>query len=283
MSPALTLALSIALSWALGGLMHFWPRLPPLWRWTASVATSAAGVIFLVAGIAAEGLREGETRALVVLGPSVLTGTSSASASLHYYVLTAVCLLLGFAGLVLGDPISKWLKRYWVLSAVAVAWLVTAIRFLLERSAAPTILTEGVGITWMAPVAGILFAVCLRSEGRPLRDALEPLLVYAYGVRGFVALVGVVATRLHLGTHYDVSPVTSFTLGLTGTEYTFVSGSWAQIAWLTLLPQLVVLPVLTAVSGLIGCLLAWRFVPGPAVQRRAVASLPDDPAASEGR
>ena len=97
-----TLALTIALSWALAGLMHFWPRFPGQWRRFISIATSAAGLAFLIAGTAAEGLREAETTSLVVLGPAYLTGTASASASLHYYVLTAVCLLLGFAGLAFG-------------------------------------------------------------------------------------------------------------------------------------------------------------------------------------
>jgi len=277
-----TLALTIALSWALGGLMHFWPRLPPLWRWVVSIATSAGGVTFLVAALAAEGSREGETRALVVLGPSFLTETSSASESLHYYVLTAVCLLLGFMGLVLGDPLSQWLRRRWVRSAVSVAWLVTTIRFLLEKSAAPTILTEGVGITWMAPVAGVLFAVCLRSEGRPLRDVLRPVIRYGYAVRAFVAFVGVMATRWHLGSHYDVSAVTSVTPGLTGAEYTFVSGSWSQVAWLTLLPQLVVLPLFTMATTLAGCLLAWRLVPATTLRRSDLSATAGAGAPSRG-
>jgi len=266
-----TLALTIALSWALGGLMHFWPRLPVQWRRTASIASGAAGLAFLLAALAAEGLRETETTALVVLGPSYLRGTSSASASLHYYVLTAVCLLLGFAGLVFGGPISRWLRRHWLWSAVAVAWLVTVMRVLLEKSAAPALLIQVVGITWMAPVAGAFFAVCLRAEGRPFRDLLRPLVAYAFLVRGFVALVGVVATRWQLGTHYDVSSLVSVTLGLTGTEHTFQSGSWPQIFWLTLLPQLAILPLLSIVSGLIGSALAWRFSPTPSARRSAAA------------
>lgn len=266
------LVLTIALSWALGSLMHFWPRLPAVWRRTAAIASSAAGVAFLLAGLAAEGLRETETTALVVLGPSYLRGTSSASASLHYYVLTAVCLLLGFAGLAFGGPMSRWLSRHWLSSAVAVAWLVTVMRFLLEKSAAPALLIEVVGITWMAPVAGAFFAVCLRAEGRPFRDLLGPLVAYAFLVRGFVAHVGAIATGLQLGTHYDVSPLVKVTLGLTGTEHAFQSGSWPQIFWLSLLPQLAILPLLTVVSGLIGSALAWRFSPEPTTRSSAATA-----------
>lgn len=275
-----TVALTIALSWTLGGLMHFWPRLPAPWRRVLSVATSAAGLAFLVAGTAAEGLREVETTALVVLGPSYLTGTSSASASLHYYVLTAVCLLLGFGGLALGEPLSRWLARHWLVSAASVAWLITVIRFLLEKSAAPHLLTQVVGITWMAPVAGAFFAVSLRDEGRGLRDLVRPLVTYAYLARGFVVLVAVLATRLRLGTHYDVSPLVRVSLGLTGTEHVFAAGSGLQLLWLSLAPQLVVWPIYTVVAGLAGGLLAWRWVPRILRRRRAATLTPGGLASS---
>lgn len=267
-----TVALTIALSWALGGLMHFWPRLPGRWRRPVSVATSAAGLAFLVAGTASEGLREVETTSLVVLGPSYLTGTSSASASLHYYVLTAVCLLLGFAGLAFGGSLSRWLKRHWLSSATAVAWLITLIRFLLEKSAAPHLLTQVVGITWMAPVAGAFFAVCLRDEGRSLRELFRHLVAYAFLARGFVVLVSVLATRLQLGTHYDVSPLVRIMLRLTGSEAIFAAGSWSQLFWLSFVPQLVVWPVFTVAAGLAGGFPAWRWFPR-ALRRRSPASL----------
>jgi hypothetical protein len=277
-----TVALTIALSWALGGLMHFWPRLPGRWRRLASIASSAAGLAFLVAGTAAEGLRETETTSLVVLGPSVLTATASASASLHYYVLTAVCLLLGFAGLVFGEPLARWLSRHWLASATSVAWLITVIRFLLEKSAAPHLLAQVVGITWMAPMAGAFFAVSLRGEGRGRRDLVRPLVTYAYLARGFVVLVAVLATRLHLGTHYDVSPLVKVSLGFTGTEQSFVPGSWLQLFWLSFVPQLVVWPLYTVVAGLAGGLLAWRWVPRT-LRRRNAASVSPEALASSSR
>ncbi|MGD8898417.1 MAG: hypothetical protein PVJ73_20485 [Acidobacteriota bacterium] len=267
-----TFALTVALSWALGVLMHWWPRLPARWRRVASIATSAAGLAFLIAGTAAEGLREIETTSLVVVGPAYLTGTASASASLHYYVLTAVCLLLGFAGLALGGALARWLRRHWLISAVAVAWLVTVIRFLLEKSAAPHVLTQAVGITWMAPVAGAFYAVCLREEDGRYRDLVRPLVSYAFLVRGFVALVAVLATRLGLGTHYDLSPIVRVTLRLTGTEHIFAAGSWWQIFWLSLVPQLLVWTVYTVAVGLVGGALAWRWSARKSLRRGAAPS-----------
>jgi hypothetical protein len=264
--------------------MHFWPSLPGRWRRLASVASSAAGLAFLVAGTAAEGLREAETTSLVVLGPSYLTGTSSASASLHYYVLTAVCLLLGFAGLVFGEPLSRWLSRHWLASAASVAWLITIMRFLLEKGAAPHLLTQAVGVTWMAPVAGVFFVVCLRNEGRSLRDLVRPLVTYAFLVRGFVVLVNVFATRLQLGTHYDVSPLVRIRLGVTGTEHVFAAGSWSQLFWLSFVPQLVVWPVFTVAAGFAAGALAWRWAPR-SLRRRAQAPLSSEalPSSPRGR
>ena len=89
--------------------MHWWPRLPAVWRRRISIATSAAGIAFLVAAVQAEGVRESALISTVVVGPAVLTATASASASLYYYVLTAFCLLLGFAGLAFGEALSRWL------------------------------------------------------------------------------------------------------------------------------------------------------------------------------
>jgi hypothetical protein len=274
-----TLVVIIALSWALGALMHWWPRLPTRWRRLASISSSAAGLGFLVAGTASEGLRETATTSMVVLGPAYLTGTASAAASLHYYVLTAVCLLLGFAGLTLGESLALWLREHWLISAVAVAWLVTVIRFLLERSAAPPALAAVVGVTWMAPIAGAWFATSLRDSDRRPRTLLAPLVAYAYLVRGFVALVAVLATRFQLGTHYDVSPLVEVSVALSHSIYTFAPGSAAQIFWLTLVPQLVVWPLFTVATGLAAGLLAWRWVPQST--RRRPAPLPVDVLASD--
>jgi hypothetical protein len=251
-----TLPLSIALGWALAVLMHWWPRLPPRWRRRISIATSAAGIAFLVAAVQAEGVRESALTSTVVVGPAVLTARASASASLYYYVLTAFCLLLGFAGLAFGDALSRWLSPRLLASSVAVAWLVTVVRFLLEKSAAPEPLVQAMGVTWFAPIAGAYFATGPGPGWPGLRPLARALLAYAYLVRGLVALTGVVATRLGLGTHYDVSSLTSVPVALTGAVYTFAPGSGQQLLWLTLLPQLVVWPAFTVVAGLLGGALA---------------------------
>jgi hypothetical protein len=277
-----SLVLTAVVAWALAWLMHWWPRLPSRWRRRLSIATSVAGVVFLVAGTAAEGLREAPTTSMVVLGATTRTATASASASLYYYVLTAACLLLGFGGLVFGDSLARFLSRHWLVSAVAVAWLVTVVRFLLEKSAAPALLTQAVSVTWAAPVAGAFIATSLGAEGPGLRVLAHALLRYAYLVRGFVAFAGTLATRLHLGTHYDASPLLRLPVVGTDAVRVFESGSWSQVLWLTLVPQLLIWPVFTVAAGLAGGGLVRRLRRGR-TRRPAATSLPSDALASRGR
>lgn len=251
-----TLPLTIALALSLAVLLHWWPRLDTGWRLRVSVATSAAGVAFLVAAVKAEGLRESALTSMVLMGPETLTATARASASLYYYVLTATCLLLGFAGLALGEPLSRWLAPRWLATSVAVAWLLTMVRYLLEKSAAPGLLVQALGVTWLAPVAGAYLATGLPPGQDGRRPILRALVAYAFLVRGFVAALGIVATQLGLGSHYDVSGVTSVPVALTGDVYTFVPGGWRQAFWLTLVPQLLFWPAFTVAVGWLGARVA---------------------------
>ena len=182
----------------------------------------------------------------MLVGPATATAHASATASLYYYVLTAVCLLLGFTGLIASDTLARWLRPRPLLSSVAVAWLVTLVRALLEKSAAPTLLVDAVGVTgsrrsreptwrWRSSRA---------APGPP--RSLPDLLRYAYLVRCVVAVVGITATRLGAGTHYDVSPLTQVAVAFSDRAWSFQPGSWSQLLWLTLLPQLVVWPAFTA-------------------------------------
>lgn len=253
-----TAPLTLAVAVLLGLLMHWWPRLDAPWRRRLSVATNVAGLAFLVAAMRAEGSRESAITSVLILGPSYHTATASASASLYYYVLTALCLTLGFAGLVFGESLSALLARRYLLSAVLVGWLLTAARFLLEKSAAPAGLAQAVGVTLVAPVAGAYLGACLRDRGLGWRELARHLVAYAFLVRGFVALVGVAATRLGAGTHYDVSSITSVELAI-GSNYAFVPGSWRQITWMTLVPQLVAWPAYTVLVGLAAGVLVLRF------------------------
>jgi hypothetical protein len=261
------LALPAVVSWSLAVLMHWWPRLRANARRRLAVVTSIAGIAFLLAAVRAEGLRESAITSMVIVGPTWHTETASASASLHYYVLTGVCLLLGFAGLAAGEPLSRWLAPRFLASSVALACLVTLVRFLLEKSAAPALLVQSISVTWMAPVAGAYLATGLLEERPGWRPLVRTLAAYAFLVRGFVALVVAFATLRGLGTHYDVSALTAVPLPLVGGTLSFVPGAPGQVLWLGLVPQLVFWPLFTISAGLAGALVARTLAPALAASR----------------
>ena len=256
-----TLLLTVALAATLAVPMHWWPRLAAPHRRRLSIATSLAGLGFLVAALQSEGQRDTALRSLVLVGPATATAHASATASLYYYVLTGFCLLLGFTGLIASDPLARWLRPRALLSTVAVAWLVTLVRALLEKSAAPSVLVDAVGVTWLAPVAGAYLALALEPRRSGAASLWPELLRYAYLVRVVVAAVGVTTTRLGAGTHYDVSPLTEVAVAFSDRSWVFEAGSWTQLFWLTLLPQLLIWPAFTVLVGMAGAALAFALVP----------------------
>jgi len=260
---------TLVTAWSLGVLLHWWPRLPAASRRRLGVATNVAGLAFLIAALRAEGPRESAMTSAVLLGTSYRTAIESAQASYSYYVLTAASLLLGFAALGFGEALASWLRAHSVLSCAAVAWLLTLVRFLLEKSAAPTLLAEAIGVTWMIPIAGAYLALTLPTGETGWRPLARRLVVYAFLVRGMIALASVLATLRGLGTHYDVSSLTVLSLG--STVYTFAPAGWRQLAWLTLLPQLVAWPVVTVLVGLLAGIATQRLLPGPHSGRRLPA------------
>jgi hypothetical protein len=207
--------------------------------------------------VSTEGLRESQTTAVFLMGTPYVTEQASASASLPFYVLTGVCLLLGTTGLALADEDAAALGRRWLLMAIAVSTGVTAVRFTLEKAAAPWAWTNAVGVTWMAPVVGAFFAWNLREEGKPFRSLLAALAVYALAVRGTVAGLMVVASTLRLGSHYDVSALVQVRNPFSGDVHTFTAGSLQQVLQLGVVPQLVAWPVYTVLAGLLGAAILW--------------------------
>jgi hypothetical protein len=241
--------------------MLWWGRLPGPWRRGLAVLTSGLGVLFLVGALSAEGRREAATTAVVVLGPAYVTEQASASAGLRYYVMTAVCLLLGTAGLAVSDATARRLGGRWMATAIVLSLLVTATRFALEKAAAPPSWTWPIGVAWLAPIVGAFFALNARKEGRGLSTVAWSLLVYGFAVRGAVAVLNVVATTLRLGSHYDVSALVHVRNPFTSHWYELASGSFEQLFFLSLLPQLVIWPAYTVVTGMVGAVVALLLVP----------------------
>jgi hypothetical protein len=264
-------ALTVLAAWIVSAGLLLWPRLPGPARRRLALLFSAAGLVSLVLAMGTEGVRESPTLAVFLLGKPYLTEKASASAGLPYYVLTGAFLSLGFFGLALGDQEARVIARRVLWHAIALSWLVTALRFLLEKAAAPTWWTYAVGVTWMAPVVGAFLATGPEGQARSGRSLVSALVVYAFATRGVVALLMVAATTLRLGSHYDVSPLALIHSPFTGAAYHFESGSPLQIASVALLPQLIVWPIYTVLTGLLGAAVV-RFIraswtpPGPAVE-----------------
>ena len=227
--------------------------MPPRVRRGLALVASVAGVVFLLLALNTGGRREAETTGAFVLGSTYVAGHASASASLPYYVITAVCLLMGTAGLALPDALIGRMCAHPVTCAVGVSALATVVRFALEKAAAPRDWTWAVGVTWLAPLVGVFLAVRLREKGRGLRALAGALLVYGLATRGWVALTYVVATLGRLGSHYDLSSAwVQLRDPLTGAARMFDPGSVSQILFVVVVPQVLVWPLYTLVAGMLG-------------------------------
>jgi len=254
MSPAVAWFLTAAVVWPAAALALYWGRLSGRWRRAVALFTSVAGITALVVALSAHGQRETLTTGQFLLGGAYVTGHASASASLRYYVATAVCLLLGTAGLAVPDETAGKLRRHWVGTAIGLSLVITGIRFALEKVAAPMSWTNPVGITWLAPVVGAVFLRSARDEGKGFRTVLRALIAYALASRGAVALLIVIASTGRLGSHYDLSQVTD--VWFWGRLHQFEPGSGRQMLYLGVLPQLTFWVAYTVVTGLMGAALA---------------------------
>ncbi|HEV7498714.1 MAG TPA: hypothetical protein VGQ33_01870 [Vicinamibacteria bacterium] len=243
--------LTAVVVWTAVGLALNWGRLSGERRRGVALLVSAAGIVLLMIALSAHGQRETLTTGQFLMGGGpYVTGHVSASASLRYYVATAVCLLLGTAGLAVPDLTAGRLRRHWVGNAIGLSLVITALRFALEKVAAPMSWTHPIGITWLAPVVGAMFLLHAREEGKGLRALAWALLVYALASRAAVALLMVVASALQMGSHYDLSAVTN--VWFWGHAHTFEAGSLTQVLYLGVLPQLTFWVAYTVATGMIG-------------------------------
>lgn len=268
--------LALMATWAVALVVLFWGQFPSRWRRVFALFTSACGVVFLVLAMNSEGLRESPTVGSFLMGAPYVAGKVSASASFPYYVMTGVLFALGFLGLAAGDTLAMSLSQRYFLNAVVVSWVVTALRVVLEKAAAPAGWTQLVGIVWLAPVVGAYFALNLKNEGRGFKDLLLHLLAYALAVRLPVAILMIVASTFHLGTHYDVSQLSE--VPVMGRTYTIEPQTAGGILTMTVFSQLIFWPIYTLLSGMIGAgiaqLLAWAWPEDKLRPARSPASVP---------
>jgi hypothetical protein len=263
-------------------MLLWWAWLPPRLRRGLALAASGAGLLFLVLALNTAGHREAETTGSFVLGSAYVSGQASASASLPYYVITAVCLLMGTAALALPDAAARGLARHPVASAVAVSVLATLVRFALEKAAAPKDWTWAVGVTWLAPLVGAFLAIRLREQGHGLRTLAAALLVYGLASRAWVALTYLAATGWRLGSHYDLSSAwVQLQDPVTGMARSFSPGSVSQLLYVVALPQLMVWPLYTVAVGLLGAAAVYLLVGAWRPSRRVALPVDMAPASQD--
>jgi hypothetical protein len=247
-------AVIVLLVWTLSAVLLNWGRLSLQWRRLLSLGVSGAGLAFLILALNTGGLRESATTgAFLIGGTPYVTGTVSASASLPYYVMTGLCLLLGTTGLALPESVVARWGKHWLLVAIVLSLGTSTLRLVLELAAAPPSWTWAAGVTQLAPLVGAFFALSVRAERGSWRRIATALFAYGLAARGGIALLYVLATRLHLGSHYDLSATEIAVKNpLTGAIHHFAAGSFAQLVNLAIVPQLVFWPVYTVVAGLLG-------------------------------
>lgn len=237
--------------WMAAAFLLSWGHLPARVRRAFSLLLSAAGIVFLVLGLNTEGQHDAPTTGAFLLGSSYVTGRAAAAASLPYYFMTGVCLLLGTLGAALPEAVANRLAEHRIAIAVALSAVVTLVRFGLEQAAAPASWVRVAGVTALAPVVGAYLALTLAKDEARLRSFLLGLLVYALAVRSWVALLYVAATCLRLGSHLDLSSVARISLPFLG-ERQFEPASWNQLLKLAILPQLTFWPLFTLLTGALG-------------------------------
>jgi hypothetical protein len=242
--------------WALTGLALAWPHLAPRWRRLSALLVGASGLGLLVVAMRTEGVRESSTLTTFLFSNPYVTAQTEASASLPYYLLTALCLALGAGGLVIGERAIASLASRPVWNALGLALLLCVVRFLLEKAAAPPALAELFGVTWSAPVVGAYLASTTRLAQGTWRAVLGACALYAWASRALVATLYLLATWLALGSHYDVGPLVLVRDPFTQRVLEFAPRSGAQMLALVLVPQLVFWPLVTLLAALLGAALA---------------------------
>lgn len=249
-----------------------WSQLPGRWRRVLALLLSALGLTFLIVAVNTEGLHESNTTAVFLMGTPYLTQQASALASLPYYVLTGICLLLGTLALAAGDDVAHALAKHWIATAIGLGIIVSMARFALEKAAAGAGITTVFGVTWLAPVVGAYFHYMLKEEPNRWGALLRSLGAYGLLSRVFVVGLYCAATTLHLGTHYDISSV-SLVRSPWGHVFRFEPGGLEEIVYLVLVPQVLVWPTYTVLAGLLGAVVLQSLGGTPPPQARIDARL----------
>jgi len=148
--------------------------------------------------------------------------------------------------------LARWGYRLPWKSPLAQAFKFTLVMIILrvyfEKLGVPLSVATFFGIIWLIIPFAVYFGVEAAKVGSQ-KKFWGWLFSYAFGVRAFIIIVMLIATYFQLGTHFDNSSITIFSVF--GKAQAVEAGSWEQYRNLILFPQLFLWTSVTLLAGLI--------------------------------
>jgi hypothetical protein len=131
----------------------------------------------------------------------------------------------------------------WMIPA-AIALGITLLRFTLEMFVSQK-LVDAVGIGWLT----LPFAIYFAWRARRWAELFTNLTLYVLAARVPVAILMILASYLHWGSHYDISSLTH--LDTQWGRLNYEPNSFRQHLHLIYLAQLVIMPIYGIITGMI--------------------------------
>jgi hypothetical protein len=132
----------------------------------------------------------------------------------------------------------------WIIPA-AIALGITSLRFTLEKLEVSQTVVDAVGIGWLTLPFAIYFALRVRRWA----ELFTNLALYALAARIPVAILMILASYLHWGSHYDISSLTH--LDTQWGRLNYEANSFRQHLHIIYLAQLVIMPIYGIITGMI--------------------------------
>ena len=158
---------------------------------------------------------------------------------------------IGVAFLAL-HAVSRWGNRLpWhgpAGRAMKLSLVILLLRIYFEKLGVPEDVAMFIGIIWLVVPLAVVFGREGAIAGSQFRFWVW-VSSYAFGIRAIIVALMFLVTYFHLGTHFDNSSVTEYTLF--GTVYNVEAGSWEQYVNLIVMPQLILWPGVTLLAGLV--------------------------------
>lgn len=239
-------------------VIFYWRTIPYFWRNVISGLAGISGLATIIFGLT---LKSPSVAGI----EAIFFGTAyETSREIHAGYLSSLVFGLGLILFALAGCFPGLLKRFsWTehilfvplsLSVVFLIW-----RLLLEKTAAPSALSSMIGMIWLPPAIGVFLAFELTGKKHRVKELIRTLAMYAWLARSLVAVLMVTLSFLKLGSHYDISAVTSIDSPFGKRSYS--PNSFRHHLELIYIPQLLFWPLVTIVAGWLCGGLVFAFTP----------------------